>query len=254
MNDSKQLIQDQPGLFSPQFGSNGVGANSGVALNSLMEQSVASLGETSDNYRMSRQVVGDLALDFISNELKGQEIEVYVGSGAKRKTIVLNTWTPEGLPKNHIEDAQMKVGLGDIPTSPAYKAQEQQKIANILSTVGSDQAARAILLPALIESGDMEHRAEYAKWLRQQYGVPEPGQEDEQMQQGQQQAKQAQQQQNELAARAANAKIATDEAKAMKTQAEAAKVQQEVGMVNQPAPQPTEQDLIQQALAEAEMA
>lgn len=254
MNDSKQLIQDQPGLFSPQFGSNGVGANSGVALNSLMEQSVASLGETSDNYRMSRQVVGDLALDFISNELKGQEIEVYVGSGAKRKAIVLNTWTPEGLPKNHIEDAQMKVGLGDIPTSPAYKAQEQQKIANILSTVGSDQAARAILLPALIESGDMEHRAEYAKWLRQQYGVPEPGQEDEQMQQGQQQAKQAQQQQNELAARAANAKIATDEAKAMKTQAEAAKVQQEVGMVNQPALQPTEQDLIQQALAEAEMA
>jgi hypothetical protein len=175
MEDAKVNIQDQPGLYGPQFGGNRVGAESGVALNSLLEQSVASLGETSDNYRNSRAVVGDAVVCEISMDHMDPNMRVEIGSGTKRRTVVLNTFDKAGLPFNSVEDAQVKVGLGDVPVTQAYKAQQGLFLRDALQAAGNNPMAQAVLLPALLESSDIEHRAEYAKWLRQKAGVPEPG-------------------------------------------------------------------------------
>lgn len=179
MDDAKLLIQDQPGLFSPQFGSNSIGANSGVALNSLMDQSVASLGETSDNYRTSRRKLGDISMAMIAEDFMASNMQVEVGTGKKRRVVVLNTFTPEGMPKNSVEDAAVKVALSDIQTTPAYKSQQQTFLAQAIQAVGNDPIARAILIPALLEAGDGEHRMEYAKWMRKKAGVPEPDEMNE---------------------------------------------------------------------------
>ena len=222
MEDAKTLIQDVPGLYAPQFGGNRIGAESGVALNSLMEQSSASLGETSDNYRTSRQLVGDALMCEISQDLKGEELSVMVGSGRKRRTIVLNTKDQQGLPVNSVDDAQVKVALGDVPTTPSFKAQQQVLLGQALSAAGNNPLAQAVLIPAMLEAGDLEHRDEYAKWMRQQAGVPEPDDmADEEMQAQQQKA--AQDQAAKTAAineRAMAADLAMKEAQAMKTQAE----------------------------------
>lgn len=208
MEDSKVLIQDQPGLYSPMFGSNSVGAESGVALNSLVEQSTTSLGETSDNYRTSRRAVGELVMEHIGEDLQEPNQKMEVGTGKRRRVVVLNTFNEQGLPINHVEDAAIRVALGDVPVTPAYKAQQQIYLGQALQAAGNDPIARAVLIPALIESGDLEHRHEYAKWLRSKYGVPEPGEMGDEEAEAQQQ--QAQQQAQAVQNQAAQAAMAAD--------------------------------------------
>ncbi len=249
MDDSKVLIQDQPGLFSPQFGSNSVGANSGVALNSLMEQSVSSLGETSDNYRTSRKLVGEVACDLIGEDFMEPHMQVEVGSGKRRRVVVLNTFTPEGLPSNQVEDAAVKLGLGDVPSTTAFRAQQQAFLSNALNSVGNDPIARAVLVPALLEAGDLEHRHEYAKWMRKKAGVPEP-EEMADLDKHNEAEQAAAQEAQQLQQRTAMAQVAKLESEAQRNQASAAKDMAQAQAALQP-PQEDEDTLIQRALEEA---
>lgn len=223
MQDAKVLIQDQPGLFSPQFGSNSIGAESGVALNNLTEMSTASLGETSDNYRTSRQACGELAMGLIAEDMAEPNMRVEIGTGKKRRVVVLNTVNEQGIPVNQVEDSEVRVALGDVPSTPAFRAQQGAYLANALNTVGDDQAARAVLLPALLEASEIENGREYAKWLRKQYGVPEPTDLTDDAAQEQAERQQAQQAAagQELQVRAAVADVAKKEADADLTGAKA---------------------------------
>lgn len=227
MQDAKQLIQDVPGIYSALLGSGSDGVRSGTALNNLVEQSIASLGETNDNYRYARTDVGDALADLIVEDLSEPNAQVEVGAGKKARVVVLNTFTPEGIPVNHVEDAPTRIGLGDVPSTPAFRQQTQQELANALATTGNDPVARGVLLPAYIEATNLENREMYAKWLRQKYGVPEPGEEggmdaDPQAEAAakQQQAALAQAGQ-ELQLRGATADVAKKEADAALTQAKA---------------------------------
>lgn len=264
MQDSATLIQDVPGLYAPQFGGSRVGAESGVALNSLMEQSSASLGESSDNYRTSKQLVGEACVDQIISDHTDENMRVTVGSGRKRREVVLNTMDPQtGILVNWMEDAAVKVGLGDVPTTPAFKAQQQVAIAQALQAAGNDPAVRAVLIPALLEAGDLEHRREYAKFIRDQAGVPDPEEAgDEQAQaQAEQQKQQQAAMQADMQQRLMAAELMIKEAEAIKARAEAAMAEQQaqgaqidvaarLQQMQQPQP-PDEDMLIEQAMAEA---
>ena len=216
MEDSKVLLQDQPGLYSPMFGSNSVGAESGVALNSLVEQSTTSLGETSDNYRTSRRGVGELFQSYIVEDMSEANLRIEVGTGKRRRVVVLNTFDENKMPVNHVEDASVRIALGDVPTTQAYKAQQQVFLSQALQAVGNDPIARAVLVPALLEAGDLEHRHEYAKWMRRQAGVPEPGEMGDEGAEKQQDdaAAKMKEQQAQLAQAAAAAQVEKDKASA----------------------------------------
>lgn len=261
MMDAKQLIQDVPGLYNALLGSGKDGASSGVALNSLVEQSITSLGETSDNYRMSTRACGDLAMQLIAEDLTEPNLVQEVGTGRKRRKVVLNTFNAEGLPINHVEDAAVKVALGDVPVTPAYKAQQQVWLSQALQAVGNDPVARAVLVPALLEAGDIEHRHEYAKWMRQQSGIPEPEEiNDDSLAQMAQQRSAASQAQAQAAQATQQAQIDELHAKVgeLLTRAElnAAKAQQIKDeplppLVPPPDPEAEEEALIQGAINEA---
>lgn len=220
MQDAKVLIQEVPGVYNAMLGQNSDNVKSGVALNSLVEQSITSLGETSDNYRMSRRAVGEALQTLIMEDL-GQvpNAEIEVGTGRKARVVVLNTFTPEGIPVNHVDDAAVRIGLADAPSTPAHRQQQSIGLGNALSTVGNDPDARAVLLPAFIESTDLENRHVYAKWLRQKYGVPEPGEVDDQAMDQQQKLVGLTQQ---LQLRGADADVRKKEADATKAELEVA--------------------------------
>jgi hypothetical protein len=267
MEDAKVLIQDVPGLYSPQFGSSRVGAESGIALANLTEMSTASLGETSDNYRTSRQLVGDAVVCEITQDHMQPDMPVKVGSGRKQRTVVLNTHDQTGLPINTVEDAQVKTALGDVPSTPAYKQQQQVLLGQTLQSSAGDPHALAVLLPALLESSDLEHRHEYAKWIRQQKGVPEPGDMADEKQEAaieeqrmQQQAKVAAMQERdanaeitkkEADAALAAAKQALTQMQTLLAQAQAMKTAAEAEAI---ATQPSEDELISAALTKAAQA
>jgi len=193
MEDAKGLLQEVPRIYSTQLGDAPTGVTSGYAINSLVEQGVVALGELNDNYRFARRLVHESLLDLIVEDHLEEEMQVSIGVGKQRRVIVLNAWDPEtGAPLNRVKDAPMRVGLSDVPTSPAYRAQEQQQLAQIIQGLGGNPQALAILAPAFIEGSTLSNRQALADQLRKVTGVPVPGDRSAQEQEEQAAAEQVQ--------------------------------------------------------------
>lgn len=261
MDDSKQLIQDVPGVYSTQLGNAPSGVTSGLAINSLIEAGMASMGELNDNYALGRRLVHERMLDLIVEDHAQENMRVKLGIGKARRVIVLNTRDPQtGMPVNQVKDAPVKVGLADTPNSPSFRFQQQQNIADIIRSLGNNPQAAAVLTPSFIESTDLEDRAEVASTLRKMAGIPEPGDEQGQ-QQADQQRQQLMQQAAEVDAQHKQAASALDASQANLNNARAAEIAQRMqgaqaaqsGMPAAPAQSQAadRRQLIAQSIAEA---
>jgi hypothetical protein len=264
MQDAKQLIQDVPRVYGTQLGNAPAGVTSGVAINSLTEQGAVAMGELNDNYRFARRMVFEQLLDLIIEDHLEEELKVAVGQGSNRRIITLNTYNPQtGEPVNRVKDAPVKVGLGDLPNTPAFRMQEQQTLGQIIQALAGDTQALAILTPAYIEGSTLANRTQMADDLRRMKGIPTAGDRQAQKQNEAAQAA-ALQQAQELQQRGAMAKVAKDEAQAAEATARAAQTETEtqlmLGNATQPAvaidpvadPLADEDALIAEALQAAE--
>lgn len=258
MQDAKNLIQEVPRIYSTQLGNAPSGVTSGVAINSLTEAGAVAMGELNDNYRFARKAVYEQLLDLIVEDHLDAELRVQVGQGSSRRVIVLNSWDPQtGSPVNHVKDAPIKVGLSDVPNSPAFRIQEQQQMATMIQALAGNPQALAVLTPAYIEGSSVPNRQQIADDLRRATGQPTAG--DRQAQQANEvQQKEQQAQAMQLQQRGAVAQVAKTEADAQKTQALANKEQAQAEVLQvqaaqmlQPAPAANDDQLIEQALAEA---
>lgn len=200
MQDAKMLIQEIPRVYSTQLGNAPTGVTSGVAINSLTEAGVVAMGELNDNFRFSRKSVHEQLLDLIIEDHQDENLRVVMGQGSNKRVVVLNTWTQQGEPQNRVKDAPIKVGLSDVPSSPAFRMQEQQQIAAMLAALGTNPAAMNILAPVYIEGSGIENRKAIADDLRRATGVPVAG--DRQAQQAAQQRQEQQMQEREAVAKA----------------------------------------------------
>lgn len=213
MQDAKQLIQDVPKVYGSQLGNAPAGVTSGIANSLLIEQGMIAMGELNDNYRYARKKVHEQLLDLILEDHQDEEMQIVLGSGNNRRVVVLNTWDEQGQPKNRVKDAPVKVGLSDVPTSPAFRMQEQQQVATMIQALAGNPAALAILAPAYIEGSSLANRQAMADDLRRATGVPTAG--DRQAQQ------KAQVEATQKAQIASQLQEADAVAKIEKTQAEA---------------------------------
>lgn len=191
MQDAKQLVQDVPKVYGSQLGNAPAGVTSGIANSLLIEQGLVAMGELNDNYRFGRRRTHEQVLDLIVEDHLAENMQVVMGSGQKRRVVVLNTFDPQtNMPMNRVKDAPVKVGLSDVPSSPAFRMQEQQQVATMIRALDGNPQALAILAPAYIEGSSLSNRQAMADDLRRATGVPVAGDRDAQ-QQAQQQAQQA---------------------------------------------------------------
>lgn len=256
MQDAKQLIQDVPRVYGTQLGNAPAGVTSGIAINSLTEQGAVAMGELNDNYRFARRMVFEQLLDLIVEDHLEENLKIAVGSGSSRRVIVLNSWDPQtGEPVNRVKDAPIKVGLGEVPNTPAFRMQEQQQLRDIITALAGDPQALAVLTPAFIEGSTLSNRQQAADDLRRMKGIPTAG--DRQAQKENEKANAAQASQNaQLQARGAAAAVAKTEAETEKTMALARKEHAQADLLTVQAqttaqPAVNEDDLINQALQEA---
>lgn len=256
MQDAKQLIQDVPRVYGTQLGNAPAGVTSGIAINSLTEQGAIAMGELNDNYRYARRAVFEQLLDLIVEDHQEEELKVMVGSGSSRRVIVLNSWNPDtGEPVNRVKDAPIKVGLSEVPNSPAFRMQEQQQLGIIIQALAGDKQALDVLTPAYIEGSTWPNRQQAADDLRRMKGIPTAG--DRQTQKENEKSNTDQASQNaQLQARGAAATVAKTEAEAEKTMALARKEHAQADLLTVQAqatvqPAVNEDDLISQALADA---
>lgn len=273
MADSKQLIQDTAGRYASQLGNKPAGVTSGIANSLLIEQGEQSMGEMNDNYSTGRRTVFELCVDEILADHKQENLQVPIGAGKTRRVVVLNQWSPEGKPVNSVAEAHITTGLAEVPNTPAYRQQSQQQVAQIITALGTNPQAVAVLAPAYIESTSLNNRQQVADDLRRVAGLPMPGDKEGQAQaEAQQQQALAEQQQHvrALAAATLDEKVASSErhrASARKSNADAELVERriqegqvpaevdktlaETAQIRAPEPGPDEDQLIEDALAEA---
>ena len=211
MQESKEAIQQVAGVFNAMMGRDS-NATSGLAINSLVEQGSNALGEINDNYRYARRLVGEALLELIRQDMNGDGMEAFVGEQGRRKTIVLNVPVVDpatGLTYRHndVQKARVKVALEDIPSTPAYKAQQQMQIAEVLKSMPPQ--LQAPLIPYFLESTDLPKRREMADQVRKAMGIqgedgaqvdPAVAQMEQQMQMMQQQMQAGAQQYEQMIA------------------------------------------------------
>lgn len=173
---SKSEIQEAAGVFNSMLGRTD-NASSGLAINSLIDQGTTTLAEINDNYRTARRYVGEALLELIVDDMVGKPVQVMVGEVGKRKSISLNTPSRDpdtGIPvlDNDVSRARTKVALEDVPSTPAYRAQQQTMLAEVMKSFPPE--IQAILAPFYLESTELSKRREMADLLRKRLG-----QEDE---------------------------------------------------------------------------
>lgn len=214
MKDSKQLIQDTAGRYASQLGSRPSGVTSGIANSLLIEQGEQAMGEMNDNYAFARRRVFEELVEEILVDYKQERMQVPIGTGKSRRVVVLNDFDAAGMPVNQVKDATIKTALAETPSTPAYRQQTQQQLAQIIQALGQNPQATAILAPAYLESTSLNNRQQVADDLRRVSGVPVPGDKEGQAKaEAQNEQRLAQQQQNEqqLANAATDDKVASAE-------------------------------------------
>jgi hypothetical protein len=254
MQDAKALIQEVPRVYGTQLGNAPAGVTSGVAINSLTEQGTVAMGELNDNYRFARKMVFDQLLDLIVEDHLDQELSVAIGTGSNRRVVVLNTWDAQGMPVNSVKDAPIKVGLGEVPNSPAFRMQEQQNMTTMIQALAGDPQALAVLTPMYIEGSTMVGRQQAADDLRRMKGLPTAGDRQAQVQ-NQQAVVQKAEQAEQLQAADAAATIGKKQADIAHTNALARKEHSQASLMDvqsQTELQPDEDELIKKALQTAE--
>ena len=174
MEESKQAIQEVAGVFNAMMGRES-SANSGLAINSLVEQGNTGAAEINDNYRYARRLVGERLLKLINEDLAGKPVDVVSGEiGTKRRIIKLNqpAIDPQTGMKylmNDVSKAKTKVALEDVPSTPAYRAQMQVMLAEVMKSLPPQ--LQATMAPYFIESTELKDRHEIATQMKRAMGI-----------------------------------------------------------------------------------
>lgn len=249
---AKSSIQEVAGVFNAQLGRDS-SANSGLAINSLVEQGATALAEINDNYRYFRRLVGEALLDLVKEDMaQEQNIKVTVGQGMQAKRIVLNVPAVDpvsGLQyrENDVARARVKVALEDVPSTPAYRSQMQTMLAEAIKSMPPN--LQAVLAPYWIESSELPKRLQIADEMRKALGMGGEGQDPEK-DQLMQMVQQLQQQIQQLAQapQMLQAQAKTDEsaARVLLLRAQAAKTLNEAEALERAEPLPDDLDAAEQ--------
>lgn len=223
MQDAKQEIAESSGVHKAMMGQNS-SASSGLAINSLVEQGLNTLGEINDNFRFARRLVGEMLFCMILDDIGSKPTPVTIGQGQAQKVVVLNlpAQDPQSgqiVMQNDVSRVNAKVVLDDIPSTPTFRMQQLQMLTEITKSLPPN--AQALIIDFVIEATDLAGSQKIADRLRKGLNLPDDSPQAQQAQQQMQQQQQAiQQQQIELDMAEKQAKIEQIKAATQKTMME----------------------------------
>lgn len=234
MQERKAAIQEAAGVYSAMMGQQST-AQSGLAIQSLVEQGVTTLAEINDNAQMARRGVGQALMDLVREDMT-EQAEILVDTGMVKRRVMVNipmtdTVTGQAYRENDVQRAPVRVALADVPSTPTYRAQQFGQFAEILKSMPPDM--QGLLIPFALEMSDFGKRKEMAAFLREKLGI-QADPNSPAAQQAKQAAEQAAQQQQQVAVADATSKIEERQARAAKLLAEADKIRGEAGEAGDP--------------------
>ncbi|MEN6540818.1 MAG: hypothetical protein ABFC67_14520 [Mizugakiibacter sp.] len=241
--DKREALKNVAGIYKA-FEGNNSNATSGLAINSLVEQSTQTLAEIMDNFTFGRAEVGDMLLSNLIQEIGEQEVEVEVKRDfAQAKTVVINQRAVDEagneVLNNDLQRARLKVALTDVPSTQSYRQQRLMMLTEITKSLPPN--LQALVIDFVIASTDIPERDAIVERLRKalNLGGDQPPRTPEEAA-AQQQAKEQAAAADALQQRVADLEIREREAKVEKMLAEVEKllrdarnpVQREVALIN----------------------
>jgi hypothetical protein len=174
MTDAMAAIQKTAGVYQAMLGQKQPGVGSGIAINSLVEQGTTTLAEINDNFRFARREVGERLVELIREDLGSEPAVVNVDEkfGTKKRQINLNkpvTRAGMDMLDNDVQRSLVKVALEDVPSTPAYRAQQMMMMSELTKSLPPQ--VQAFVVPFILESSEMPHRREVADQVRQALGI-----------------------------------------------------------------------------------
>ena len=206
-------IENAGGVFKSMMGKEG-GADSGIAINALIEQGSITLAKINDGYRFARRQVGELLFSMVREDLIGQQTTVHVpatyGASRKRVEVPLNVPQDDGSIANNVALVNAKVVLTDVPSTPAFRAQQLQVLSEVVKSLPPEM--QMMTIDVLIKLTDVPEKDLLIERLRRAAGIQDVPPEQEDQAAGAQQ--EAADQANALANAAQEASIDVNVAKA----------------------------------------
>ena len=179
--DAREGIKRTGGIYNAFMGQEGQ-AQSGVAISGLVEQSNQALADINDNFKDSRQAVGDLLLSLIIEDMAGKQETIFIdGKSLKEdKYIELNVPTVDettGIQylNNDVSRTRMKVSLSDVPSSPSFRAQQLAAMSEAFKSAPPEY--QKIMMPHLFALMDVPNKQDIIKAIKEMGdGSPTPEQ------------------------------------------------------------------------------
>lgn len=221
--DSQEMIQQCAGVYSAMLGE-GTAGQSGVAINSLVEQGSTTLSEINDNYRFSRLQVNRLLMLYLFEDLKKRKdvnVTIFKDDPIKRKQVIINATIPNDKGRNNdVSKIRAQVALAPVQQTPTYKAQLAQQLVMIAGTLPPE--VQMATIDMVLQLMDIPNKHEFLARVRDAVGIKKDF--DKMTPEEQEQAKaeaQAQAEQQQLAMRKLVAEVMKEEASAAAQQATA---------------------------------
>lgn len=172
--DKRESVKRVSGVYDAMMGS-GKGGQSGLALNTLVEQSSQTLAEINDNFRFARAEVGEILLSYIIEDMsdKPQVVELK-GSipGDEPRQVQLNQPVVDehGIRflDNDVQRARLKVALSDVPSSPSFRSQQLAALSEVTKSLPPQ--LQAVVVPFLMALTDVPGREDIIKAIKQAMG------------------------------------------------------------------------------------
>ena len=152
------------------------GSDTFSALSAQIEQTVQSLARINDNFRYSRQMVGDLLLLMLIEDCQEQE-EVVVSGGLIKddRLVVLNAPTVDqqsGVQylDNDVARTKTKVTISDVPSTPSFRQQQLSSLSEAFKS--APPQFQSVMMPHLMNLMDVPNKKEIVEAIRNVAQMP----------------------------------------------------------------------------------
>lgn len=176
LQDAREGIRRVSGITDSFAGRASGNNQSGMAVNSLIEQSTQTVTDLLDNFKASRMLVGDILLSMIIQDTQSQERVVIPGTLVKEdREIILNKPMLDDFGEierldNAVQLAKMKVTLEDVPSTPSFRAQQLASFSEAFKAM-PPEFQRGVL-PNLVSLMDIPNKAELLETIKQIAHLP----------------------------------------------------------------------------------
>lgn len=236
LQDATSAIQASAGVYQSMLGKADFAGQSGLAINSLVEQGSTTLAELNDNYRAARKQVGTLLLSLVKEDIGSAPYPVTIESNGTRRSVILNQPIADADGQiyltNDVANTAMMVDLEDVPDTPSFRMQQMTMLTEIVKSLPPE--VQPLLADFMLRATDLPFRHEAADRVAASLGLngaQDGGAAAAQQQMAQQQAQLAQQQmQLQLEEQAAKVQKAQADAEASRVKAQSIQMQSALKM------------------------